>query len=413
MSEKLLFDHNESKENIEPLKDSLEKKRFPRTETTRTRSRVTNSFAVDCILHLEQPIKNEERLKQIWQSIMDEILGGKRVRLISWKSTIGKTGDQSRLLNVKTYIAGQNLVRDDLKSLLTKSKINSCLLEKDVSLRISSLYIRSSSRLSDRLNLWSSIKQRRHAPKNLNKGLQGLPYCLQRKIALHFPAHEAVRLGCLCRDWYIGIDSEEFYKILYGRDIHGYGCEEPTYKSCLLNAFQVLYKSKNLLERLWSASRMGYCKIIENVITDKSNPITINCRLGNRATILETASLREHINVIDLAFCLGADPYIGERHGDSAMHLAVCTNKVKSVGALIRNGCDPSRFPTLLTGPLYTESSDYSEPSDRLKMIEFLFSCGFRRSRSVVQVAITCALEKGRISAVDIPDWLALLQRVF
>lgn len=186
---------------------------------------------------------------------------------------------------------------------------------------------------------------------------------------------------------------------------------ERSIKERLYQSLQQIYSGNqrnDLMHQLWSASRNGYEKVVKKIIQHESNDFHIDTKLGNRATILETASLRELPHIIALAMDLGANPLIGQEDGDSAMHLAVCTNKMLSVIALLDNGCDPNQYPTLLTGPLYSESREYKS-LNRLLMVSFLLENGFRRSRNVVDIALASAIENERIPINETWQWTTML----
>lgn len=316
-----------------------------------------------------------------------------------------------------------------------------------------------------------------------------LSYDALRVIAEFCWVEDAVQLLSVHRDFKTVMDNEKFYEMLYVRDVVGTpgslppslqkpyvrlereGERKKTFKQNCLRSIDLIKNDRNdAKDSLWMASRQGWGGIVRRIILSPTNSSTIDVQLGNHATVLETASLREHCHVIHMAMRLGADPYIGEHSGDSALHLAVCTNKLDSVKALIdsgfwkrngqkihdsseiaqldtlhgkqfrgadkengdtvasgkvlgatvagadwANGLDKSRFPTILTGPLYSDSPDFDvdESQSRLRMVKYLYNAGFRRPQEVIDVAIQTAITRGRIRPHEMAEWAALLNSWF
>jgi len=372
------------------------------------------------VFHLTQEDTLDEALKQLWEKAVTSCFHGvKRISLVTWKVFQWKEDKLGRLLNLKSYICGNGLGLEEVKKCLTKRRLNTALGDTGFPLQISSLFVRELSRSRDGPTLGQRLRQSSNTTHLVHKSresLKSLPYTLMRKIAGYLPITDAVLCGRISRDWYVGIDNEDFFKQLYEKYIGGVHREDD--KTCWKlrtgKVLRALYQEpKSETDILWTACRLGLGRLIERMLTDPRSQIDINAKLQNRATVLETACLREHTHVIRLLLELGANPYVGADDGDSCMHLSVCTNKMSSVQALIDNGVEPNRFNTLLTGPLYTDSLEYANSVDRLFMVRYLLEVGFHRPRSVVEVAISCALEKGRVDPSEIPLWDAMLDDQF
>merc|ERR1719499_825854 len=95
------------------------------------------------------------------------------------------------------------------------------------------------------------------------------------------------------------------------------------------------------------------------------------------------------------------------------MHLCICTNKIKAVEVLVKHGCHPSRFPTLLTGPLYTDSKEFKNPHERMRMLSYLLKIGFRRPRDILEIAINSAITNGRVLPEHFPELQNLVNQAY
>lgn len=228
-----------------------------------------------------------------------------------------------------------------------------------------------------------------------------------RHIVKFLNALEVTNVQAVCTLFQRHLHSESFYNEMFVRDICSVRYKHASAEFNLKHAWVTL-KDLSAKDRLWASSRKGWDNAIKHALKLDTS-IGIDSMLGNHATVLETAALREHSHVIQMALDMGADPYIGEHEGDSALHLAVCTNKRRAVECLLSNGIDPARYPTLLTGPLYSDSPDFNNVGDRLFMVRYLLEHGFRRPREVIDVALNTPLSRGRIGSDDVTEWRSML----